>query len=168
MHAELINRVIGLVKKHGDKVVLMDEKTGEAVVVLGLESYEKLVGTGMGRDQLVQPISQPVAPLIQPVPSTPAQQPTPIAPVAQQQVRQPQVQQQRQPEERRGHAKGLTTEEVMAAVGERERPIQPPPQPPVQQPVMQQRPTEPINQAPIEPKKDAVNDEERFYLEPIE
>src|SRR3989344_2346607 len=42
MNPEFISRVVGLVQKNGDRVVLADAATGKAVVVLDLESYERL------------------------------------------------------------------------------------------------------------------------------
>ncbi len=54
MHPELITRVVNLIQKNGDKVVLADPTTGKAVVVMDLEAYEALCA--------VQPaIAQPVA-----------------------------------------------------------------------------------------------------------
>jgi len=42
MNPELIARLISLVERTGDRVVLADPQTGKAVVVLDLSSYEKL------------------------------------------------------------------------------------------------------------------------------
>lgn len=42
MTPELIQRLITLVQKHGDRVVLADPAIGRAVVVLELEEYERL------------------------------------------------------------------------------------------------------------------------------
>jgi hypothetical protein len=42
MNPELIARVVSLIQKNGDKVVLADPTTGKAVVVMDLEAYEKL------------------------------------------------------------------------------------------------------------------------------
>lgn len=42
MQPEFISRVVGLVQKNGDRVILADPQTGKAVVVLDLESYERL------------------------------------------------------------------------------------------------------------------------------
>lgn len=42
MQPELIARVINLIQKNGDKVVLADPQSGKAVVVMDLEAYEKL------------------------------------------------------------------------------------------------------------------------------
>lgn len=44
MNAELLARVIGLIQKNGDRVVVADPDTGRAVVVMDLESYERLCG----------------------------------------------------------------------------------------------------------------------------
>jgi hypothetical protein len=46
MNPELISRLIGLVEKTGDKVVLADPETGKAVVVMDLASYERLIAGG--------------------------------------------------------------------------------------------------------------------------
>jgi hypothetical protein len=45
MQPELFSRVINLIQKNGDKVVLADPQSGRAVVVMDLESYEKLCGS---------------------------------------------------------------------------------------------------------------------------
>jgi len=42
MNTELITRLIGLIEKTGDKVVLADPLTGKAVVVMDLDAYERL------------------------------------------------------------------------------------------------------------------------------
>lgn len=42
MQPEIIARVVNLIQKNGDKVVLADPTTGKAVVVMDLEAYEKL------------------------------------------------------------------------------------------------------------------------------
>ncbi|MFA6604299.1 MAG: hypothetical protein WCT10_05730 [Patescibacteria group bacterium] len=42
MNTELITRLIGLIEKTGDKVVLADPMTGKAVVVMDLDAYERL------------------------------------------------------------------------------------------------------------------------------
>jgi len=42
MNPELITRLISLVERTGDRVVLADPQTGKAVVVLDLSSYERL------------------------------------------------------------------------------------------------------------------------------
>jgi len=48
MNPELISRLISLVERTGDRVVLADPQTGKAVVVLDLSSYERLcVGSQM-------------------------------------------------------------------------------------------------------------------------
>lgn len=44
MNAELLARVIGLIQKNGDRIVVADPDTGRAVVVMDLESYERLCG----------------------------------------------------------------------------------------------------------------------------
>ncbi|MBI4457363.1 hypothetical protein HY633_00160 [Candidatus Uhrbacteria bacterium] len=42
MTPELINRVVGLVGKNGERVILVDPQSGKAIVLLDLESYERL------------------------------------------------------------------------------------------------------------------------------
>lgn len=42
MTPELLKKVIDLVRKNGDKMVLADPETGKAVVVMDLEQYESL------------------------------------------------------------------------------------------------------------------------------
>jgi hypothetical protein len=42
MNPELINRLVSLVERTGDRVVLADPTTGKAVVVMDLNSYERL------------------------------------------------------------------------------------------------------------------------------
>jgi hypothetical protein len=60
---ELIARVINLIQKNGDKVVLADPTTGKAVVVLDLDVYEKLCGTASSD------VSEKAAPVVSmPVP----------------------------------------------------------------------------------------------------
>jgi hypothetical protein len=46
MNAGLINRLINLVRRTGHRVVFGDPETGEAVVVMDLAEYEQLIGTG--------------------------------------------------------------------------------------------------------------------------
>lgn len=43
MHSELIARVVDLIQKTGDRIVLVDPQTGKTVVVMDLASYEKLM-----------------------------------------------------------------------------------------------------------------------------
>jgi hypothetical protein len=58
MNPEFITRVVGLVQKNGDRVILADPQTGKAVVVLDLESYERLCDTSA-----VAAATPPVAPV---------------------------------------------------------------------------------------------------------
>ena len=43
MNPEFITRVVGLVQKTNDRVVLADPSSGKAVVVMDLDSYERLM-----------------------------------------------------------------------------------------------------------------------------
>ena len=87
MNPELITRVVNLIQKNGDKVVLADPTTGKAVVVMDLEAYEKLCAV-----QTV-PVQTAVAPAVSVSSSAPvvpgpvAEQPPsgtvpPVTPVA--------------------------------------------------------------------------------------
>ncbi len=42
MNSELIQRLINLVRKNGDRVVLADPEGGKAIVIIDLDAYEKL------------------------------------------------------------------------------------------------------------------------------
>ncbi|MBU0624872.1 hypothetical protein KKF05_00855 [Patescibacteria group bacterium] len=55
MNAGLINRLINLVRKTGHRVVFGDPETGQAVVVMDLAEYERLIG-------LDQPVDAPSGP----------------------------------------------------------------------------------------------------------
>jgi hypothetical protein len=157
MHPELINRIVTLVKKHGDRLVLADEQTGDAVVVLPLDAYERLVGVEVGRSPLVQ--QQPVQ-----AQATAAQRPAQEA--AQRRT-------QHEPPRDSQRSRGLTTEEVMAKVGEPLVQPLPTPAPAVmpaapQPPVMAVAPQAAAASQPVPAAQDGRDDEERFYLEPIE
>jgi len=55
MNPELITRLISLVEKTGDRVVLADPETGKAVVVMDLSSYERLCTGGVKAEYRVAP-----------------------------------------------------------------------------------------------------------------
>ncbi len=56
MNPELISRLVSLVERTGDRVVLADPNTGKAVVVMDLSSYEKLcVGVKPALSQVEEP-----------------------------------------------------------------------------------------------------------------
>ncbi|MEY4722956.1 MAG: hypothetical protein RLZZ324_469 [Candidatus Parcubacteria bacterium] len=84
MTPELINRVVALVQKQGDRIVLADSATGKAVVLMDLGHYEQLVAgaeAGLASDAPVMPAAAPALP--QPVPvATAAPVAAPVAPVA--------------------------------------------------------------------------------------
>ncbi|OGL72480.1 hypothetical protein A3C96_01075 [Candidatus Uhrbacteria bacterium RIFCSPHIGHO2_02_FULL_60_10] len=73
MNPEFITRVVGLVQKTNDRVVLADPSSGKAVVVMDLDSYERLMGVDaetvaaqeMANTAVVQPAREP-APLPRP------------------------------------------------------------------------------------------------------
>lgn len=74
MNPELISRVVNLVQKSGDKVVLADPVSGKAVVVMDLEAYELIVAATVAEPEAEHvPAPTPVAATV------PAYQPAPPA-----------------------------------------------------------------------------------------
>lgn len=57
MQPELVVRLVGLVQKTGERLVLADPTTGKAVVVMDLEQYERLCA--VAPDQAAVQISDP-------------------------------------------------------------------------------------------------------------
>lgn len=55
MNPELITRLISLVERTGDRVVLADPETGKAVVVMDLSSYERLCTSGVKAESVAAP-----------------------------------------------------------------------------------------------------------------
>lgn len=85
MNPELITRVVNLIQKNGDKVVLADPTTGKAVVVMDLEAYEKLCAVPTANPvQVAAPAAAPIAPVaVAPSPaSAPLPAPARVAPAA--------------------------------------------------------------------------------------
>ncbi|HTK04825.1 MAG TPA: hypothetical protein VL500_04525 [Candidatus Eisenbacteria bacterium] len=64
MQPELIARVISLIQKNGDKVVLADPQSGKAVVVMDLEAYEKLCVPAPALAPAPAPIEAPSRPFM--------------------------------------------------------------------------------------------------------
>jgi hypothetical protein len=62
LQPELISRVISLIQKNGDKVVLADPQTGKAVVVMDLEAYEKLCAVPAVAAPAPAPVEAPAKP----------------------------------------------------------------------------------------------------------
>ena len=58
MNSELVLRLIALVQKNGDRVVLADPESGEGVVVMDLSSYEKMNAALESREGSVPPPRQ--------------------------------------------------------------------------------------------------------------
>ena len=168
MQPELITRLIALIQKTGERIVLADPETGRAVVVMDLEQYERLCGAAPAQ----APIPQLQTPLTSPTP----QQPQRIEPEIPQKIAKP----SENPFKKRGYQFGvaepvkkevlhdLTQDELLDKINrdigawktaqERKRSDE-------LQGVAQgaQRP-EPLKVETVS----ALEDEERFYLEPIE
>ncbi len=79
MNPELISRVVELIGKHGDRVVLADPQTGKAVMVMDLKAYEQLVS---GARPEVPAALPPVEPAVKPPVSEdkPAEPPLAVKP----------------------------------------------------------------------------------------
>jgi len=74
MNPELITRLVSLVEKTGDRVVLADPATGKAVVVMDLASYERLSTGAVAQPIQAQPQTAPIREE-KPVPPAPAREP---------------------------------------------------------------------------------------------
>jgi hypothetical protein len=85
MTPELITRVVGLVKTQGDRVVLADSATGKAVVIISLDEYERMSLGQVQEPQHAEPAPRPAfsytpaAPVV--AAEAPAPKPTPVKPV---------------------------------------------------------------------------------------
>jgi hypothetical protein len=60
MNPELLRRVISLVKRNGERMILMDQETGDGVVVLDLATYEQMVGGRGGNRGVAERMSDRV------------------------------------------------------------------------------------------------------------
>lgn len=60
MNPELITRLVKLIEKTGDRVILPDVESGKAVVVMGLDAYEQLTGAASA-DPTSVAVSEPSA-----------------------------------------------------------------------------------------------------------
>ena len=58
MNPEIISRVISLIGKNNERVVLVDPDSGRAVVVMDLGAYESLL---QSKDSAVVPVTEPPA-----------------------------------------------------------------------------------------------------------
>ena len=56
MNPEIINRVINLIDKNNERVVLVDPETGQAVVVMDFDAYERM--TDSNRQTVVSRASE--------------------------------------------------------------------------------------------------------------
>lgn len=54
MQSDFITRVIGLMQKTGDRVILADAQSGKAVVMLDLDAYEKLLAPPQAQSEPVR------------------------------------------------------------------------------------------------------------------
>ncbi len=73
MNPELISRVVELIGRHGDRVVLADPQSGKAVMVMDLKAYEALVSGQKADPPAAAQTAMPVAlPIETPAPAKPA------------------------------------------------------------------------------------------------
>ncbi len=158
MNPELINRLVHLVERTGDRVVLADPTTGKAVVVMDLNSYERLC------------VPMPAQVALE-IPSAPTEHQKPIFKAEQSQISQSKpTKSVIAPAASASNLADLTHEELMDKINRdigdwkeaqesrtraEERPRQPQKQPAVKA-------------APRAEPTAQLEDEERFYLEPIE
>ena len=163
MNLEFISRVVGLVQKTGDRVVLADPQSGKAVVVLDLESYERLCA-------MPNVVSAPApAPVAVPVPTpseAPKTAPSFVQKVAQTSQKieskaQPKMTVQQPPE--KATLADLTQEELLDKIN---RDIG------VWKTAQERRHVDELTSVtrslPRFEAQSALEEEERFYLEPIE
>lgn len=163
MNLEFISRVVGLVQKTGDRVVLADPQSGKAVVVLDLESYERLCA-------VTNPASAPVQSAVDaPVPAAP--EAPKMTPAFSQKTAQPskKIEQATQPKmtaaqpSERGILADLTQAELLDKIN---RDIG------VWKTAQERRHADELTSAarslPRFETQSALEEEERFYLEPIE
>ena len=85
MNPEIINRVINLIDKDNERIVLVDPDTGKAVVVMDFDAYERMKGgikqPAVSMSQKIEtPTIEPVEPKIEMVLET-EPQPEPIKPI---------------------------------------------------------------------------------------
>ena len=167
MQPELITRLVGLVQKTGERVILADPETGKAVVVMDLAEYERLCVAPPPAPAVASPVPLPV-----PAPHVQVHVP---APKTVEEISQKMAQPSDNPFKKRGRQLGveggvtpatsrdLTQEELLDKINrdigawktaqERKRTDE-------LKAVVQNTPRlETVN---------AMEDEERFYLEPIE
>jgi hypothetical protein len=64
MTPELISRIVGLLRKQGDRVILADSATGKTVVIMDLEQYEAL---STPVESSVRPIERPIPQRAEPI-----------------------------------------------------------------------------------------------------
>ncbi|MFH1047556.1 MAG: hypothetical protein V1738_04600 [Patescibacteria group bacterium] len=184
MNVTLVNRLINLVRRTGHKVVFGDPETGEAVVVMDLSEYEQLIGAVAEKPELEA--YEPLPAVSQPVSRTPVQptrreQPridqSPTAP-KEESSSAPKVQPKRAEVQQTNRHNNLTgmgaADNINRDIGGQKanqgnqvsdnRPLA-------------KTPEKPVNQTTVHPPKPEVpayepnaglDDEERFYLEPLE
>ena len=163
MNLDFISRVVGLVQKTGDRVVLADPQSGKAVVVLDLESYERLCAVP---NVVSAPAQAPVAAPVTLPPEAPKIAPTFVQKVAQSsQKTEPKTQPKMtigQPSEKAAMA-DLTQEELLDKIN---RDIG------LWKTAQERRHSDELTSVtrslPRFEAQSALEEEERFYLEPIE
>jgi hypothetical protein len=178
MHSEFLQKLIGLVAKTGNTMIVPDPTTGKSYVVMDMESYERLLAGSTpvpaysaGGQQALQPFPQPQMPMayqvpFQAMPQAPQQPvfvpPAPTPPEshfsAQQSRKEPIPTTPRKPA-----SVDLTQEELLDKIN---RDIG-------DWKTAQERKRTEVLQTAAEPQRQifdeqALEEEERFYLEPIE
>jgi len=183
MNAGLINRLINLVRKTGHRVVFGDPETGQAVVVMDLAEYEQLIGADKvekpeAYDSHVNKMHQENFPRKEVRAHLPEES---FEAVIENEPSEPQrieVKHEENQQQSRGNdlTGGGAASNINREIGGQKtrsgkrrnkgnnRPTPPPRNEPVNQPAVQPSAPE-IPQSEPEPELD---DEERFYLEPLE
>ncbi len=73
-------RLLDLVRKTGDRLVVTDPEGDDVFVLLGLDAYEALLGDNSKASPSPTPNPQPLIPPVPPRPPTPAPEPEPVPP----------------------------------------------------------------------------------------
>jgi hypothetical protein len=67
MQNSQLNRVLSLVRRTGDRMIIMDNESDSVMVLMGLDAYEKMLGTGpdslvdLSEEQMLEKINRDIA-----------------------------------------------------------------------------------------------------------
>lgn len=183
MQSEFLQKLIGLVAKTGNTMIVPDPTTGKSYVVMDMESYERLLVGATPVQQVPQPFLPQQMPMGYQVPFQAPQMvmqapvPTPFVPPAYPSQESHFVPQQSKkdvqaPTPRRAASVDLTQEELLDKINrdigdwktaqERQRTE-------VLQSAAERPDPRPAKPLPVQSlPEQALEEEERFYLEPIE